>query len=218
MTSSEREAGILTAWEHNAQPWTDIVRRDGIDSRRLVTNQAVLQVIQEHAPGSVLDIGCGEGWLARALSSRGYPVTGVDAVPELVERARQAGGGSFQVASFANIVAGKLAIGADLAVCNFALLGERGVLVIQTVHPLMACGDGQPYVCGWREERWNGFTEPFRAPSPWCFRTLQDWIALLKRTGWALTQLLEPLHPLTARPASLILAAKVPAGSERTDS
>jgi 2-polyprenyl-3-methyl-5-hydroxy-6-metoxy-1,4-benzoquinol methylase len=30
-------------------------------------------------PASVLDVGCGEGWLARALSAHACRVTGVDA-------------------------------------------------------------------------------------------------------------------------------------------
>ena len=36
----------------------------------------------------MLDIGCGEGWLARALEAEGIRVTGIDAVPGLIERAR----------------------------------------------------------------------------------------------------------------------------------
>lgn len=233
MSSSQREADILTAWTQNAGPWTDIVRRREIDSRRLVTDEAVVRFIRQHTPVSVLDIGCGEGWLARAMADLGCPVTGVDAVPELIEQARKAGGGIFHVASFQDIVAGKLAVSTDLAVCNFSLLGKDsveellvgltrlqggpGMLLIQTVHPLMACGEGQPYVSGWREESWSGFAAAFRAPSPWYFRTLQDWIELLSRTGWHLTQLREPLHPVSGRPASLILAAAVPAACNRRD-
>lgn len=234
LSSFHREADILAAWTQNAAPWTDVVRRREIDSRRLVTDDAVLQVIAAHKPASVLDIGCGEGWLARAMADLGCPITGVDAVPELIERARQAGGGIFHVASFQDIVAAKLAVTADLSVCNFSLLGEnsveellvalprlqggRGALVIQTVHPLMACGEGQPYVSGWREESWSGFAAEFRAPSPWYFRTLQDWIALLGRTGWQLTQLHEPLHPVSGKPASLIMAAGVTVACDRGES
>lgn len=119
-SSVHREADILAAWTQNAAPWTDVVRRREIDGRRLVTDDAVLQVIAAHKPASVLDIGCGEGWLARAVADLGCPVTGVDAVPELIERARQAGGGIFYVASFQDIVAAKLAVTADLSVCNFS--------------------------------------------------------------------------------------------------
>ena len=41
-------------------------------------------------PGtSVLDLGCGEGMFCRLATDRGARVTGIDAAPELVERARQ---------------------------------------------------------------------------------------------------------------------------------
>ena len=39
----------------------------------------------------VLDLGCGEGWLARALAAGGLDVTGVDGAPALVEAATAAG-------------------------------------------------------------------------------------------------------------------------------
>ncbi|MGV3561709.1 MAG: class I SAM-dependent methyltransferase [Nocardioides sp.] len=39
--------------------------------------------------GSVLDLGCGHGWLAADLASKGFEVEGVDGSQELVERARR---------------------------------------------------------------------------------------------------------------------------------
>ena len=60
------------------------------------------------APSTVLDIGCGEGWLVRALAERGIRAIGVDVVPSLIERATQAGGGEFRVASYEMIAAGAL--------------------------------------------------------------------------------------------------------------
>jgi 2-polyprenyl-3-methyl-5-hydroxy-6-metoxy-1,4-benzoquinol methylase len=219
------ETAIIESWARNAAPWTESVRRREIESRRLVTDQAVIDVIRQHAPRTVLDIGCGEGWLARALASADVQVTGLDAIAELIERAQQAGGGAFLVASFQDIAAGRVQVSADLAVCNFSLLGKEsieellaalparlgrgGVLVIQTVHPLVACGEGLPYLSGWREESWAGFRASFPSPAPWYFRTLPDWTLLLHRTGWQLRQLHEPLHPATGRPASLILVATV---------
>ena len=38
-------------------------------------------------PSTVLDIGCGEGWLCRALADKGMKVWGVDAIPELITAA-----------------------------------------------------------------------------------------------------------------------------------
>jgi len=75
------------------------VRGNQIESRALVTNQAIVDAVLSRSPSTVLDIGCGEGWLVRALSSHGIDAVGVDVVPELIEHAKQAGGGTFRVSS-----------------------------------------------------------------------------------------------------------------------
>ncbi|MCX4684862.1 class I SAM-dependent methyltransferase [Kitasatospora purpeofusca] len=41
----------------------------------------------------VLDLGCGEGIVARAVAARGASVTGIDPSPRMIEHARAAGGG-----------------------------------------------------------------------------------------------------------------------------
>ncbi|WP_062380931.1 class I SAM-dependent methyltransferase [Demequina pelophila] len=47
----------------------------------------LLPTIPEHAR-TALDVGCGEGHLARALAARGLTVTGIDSDPEAIARAR----------------------------------------------------------------------------------------------------------------------------------
>lgn len=216
------EAKILHSWHCNADAWTQMVRDALLESRRLVTDQAIIDAVLDGQPASVLDIGCGEGWLVRALAARGIQAMGVDAVPALVERARQAGG-NFAVATYEDIVTGKLTQHADAVVCNFSLLGKESVeqllaalpsrletngrLIVQTVHPLIACGE-QVYVDGWRLENWTGFDGAFPAPAPWYFRTLASWIALFATTGWRLRELREPMHPQTGRPASVVFIAQ----------
>lgn len=220
------DAKILDAWQRNAAPWTVAVRGRQIESRRLVTDQAIVDAMLDCAPRSVLDLGCGEGWLARALIAHAVRVIGVDAVPALVARAREAGNGDFRVLSYEDIIAGRLELTVDAVVCNFSLLGEasvenllgalgtlltgRGRLLIQTLHPLVACG-ASPYEDGWRHGSWAGFVGDFADPAPWYFRTLESWVGLLSRHGWQLLQLREPRHPLTQRPASVILIAQVAA-------
>lgn len=61
------DAKILDAWRRNAAPWTAAVRGRQIESRRLMTDRAMVDAVLGRAPRSVLDLGCGEGWLARAL-------------------------------------------------------------------------------------------------------------------------------------------------------
>jgi 2-polyprenyl-3-methyl-5-hydroxy-6-metoxy-1,4-benzoquinol methylase len=213
---------VIDSWHKNAAPWVTAVRDNEIESRTLVTNQAIVDAVRSLSPTTGLDIGCGEGWLARALP--GVAMTGVDAVPELVEAARRAGDGDFRVMSYEEIAQGRLALAVDVAVCNFSLIGEDavaglfraapsylrpgGALVVQTMHPLTACGDA-PYQDGWREGSWAGFNPGFTDPPPWYFRTLGSWVKLYAGHGFRLLDMREPLHPQTGQPASLILVGRL---------
>ncbi|HKG91578.1 MAG TPA: class I SAM-dependent methyltransferase [Gemmatimonadaceae bacterium] len=217
------DAKIIDSWRKNAAPWTDAVRESRIESRALVTNQAIIDAVMSRSPRTALDIGCGEGWLVRELAGRGVRATGVDAVPALVEQAARAGGGEFRVASYEAIAAGELHLAVDVAVANFSLIGKdavdalvrrvpallspRGAFIVQTLHPLVASGD-QPYRDGWRAGSWAGFGAEFTDPAPWYFRTLESWVALLVSSGLRLVELREPPHPATGKPASVVLVAE----------
>jgi len=214
---------IIDSWQRNALPWSDAVRSGSIESRRLVTDHAVVDTVLACQPDTLIDLGCGEGWLGRELRGHGIEVIGVDAVPALVEAARQAGAGDYRVLSYEEIATGGLNVRADALVCNFSLLGKEsvehliqtvprllqpdGALIVQTLHPLMACGDA-PYVDGWRTGSWTGFSEAFSDPAPWYFRTLESWIDLLRASGLRLDALREPIDPRTGKPASVIVVAR----------
>src|SRR5579862_1918650 len=120
------EAGILAAWERNASPWIDAVREHRIESRRLVTDRAIIEAVLSRKPETVLDIGCGEGWLVRALTADGIHAKGVDAIPELIESARSAGG-TFELLSYQDLTSERRDLSANVFVCNFALFGHRSV-------------------------------------------------------------------------------------------
>jgi 2-polyprenyl-3-methyl-5-hydroxy-6-metoxy-1,4-benzoquinol methylase len=68
-----------------------------------VTDQAIVEAVQSRLPKSVLDMGCRVGWLARELSARQIDVVSLDVTAQLVEEARQRGGGEFRVISYKDI-------------------------------------------------------------------------------------------------------------------
>lgn len=213
------DARIIESWRKNAPAWTVAVRENQIESRRQVTDRAIIDAILSRSPRAVLDIGCGEGWLVRELSARNVDVVGIDVVPTFIEEAERAGGGYFRVMSYEAIAAGKFYAWVDVVVCNFALFGKEsvegvfkavpsllnphGAFVVQTLHPVIACGE-LAYQDGWREGSWAGFSPAFTDPAPWYFRTLESWIKLFEDNGLRLAEIREPRHPQTRKPASVI--------------
>lgn len=221
--NAEREERLRRSWDANAGAWAEVVREGRIESRRLATDAAIVEAVAALSPRRVLDVGCGEGWLARALVGSGVDVVGVDGSEALIRRARELGGGEFLVAGYPELVRNPAVAGGsyDAVVCNFALLGEeiaelllalrrrlapQGRLLIQTVHPWSVLGD-EPYRDGWRTEGWQGFAGQFPEPMPWFFRTLGSWIRCLGEAGLAVDEVREPLHPGSGRPLSLLLRA-----------
>ncbi|MEN5110323.1 class I SAM-dependent methyltransferase [Pseudomonas sp. TWI672] len=216
------ETALCLSWQQNAKTWIEAVRSGAIESRRQVTDQAILVAILGRRPEHVLDLGCGEGWLLRALAERGIDATGVDGDASLVEAARVAGSPQVHLASYEQLCNRAVEIGSgyDLICSNFALLQQDiipllaalgallapgGALVIQTLHPWSeAHGD---YQDGWREESFAGVAGKWQ-PMPWYFRTLASWLNALEMAGFRLASLQEPQHPQSTGPQSLLLVAE----------
>jgi len=185
------EEQIAHSWNANAAAWSAAVRGQTIESRRAGTDAAIVEAVLAQQPRTVLDLGCGEGWLARALADRGIAVTGVDGSPALIEAARQLGGGKFFVLPYRDL--GLLGRTFDVAVANFSLLDETlpaeipaSTLIIQTIHPSFAVTDG------WQVETFTKMPGEWREPMPWYFRTLDSWRAALGRIGFEVEEVREP--------------------------
>lgn len=200
------EEQIAKSWTANAAAWRTAVRERSIESRRVATDAAIVDAVLAQRPRTVLDLGCGEGWLARALASRGIEVTGVDGSAELIASAKELGGGEFHVLRYDELP--RLGRTFDVAVANFSLLDEvlpelpAPVVVIQTVHPSFAAADG------WQVEDFATMPGQWREPMPWYFRTLDSWRAALARAGYTLAETREPRHPESGAPLSVILVAR----------
>lgn len=219
-------ARLRTSWDDNAAAWTVAVRDGHIPSRRAGTDAAIVAACMHYTPRRILDVGCGEGWLARTLAAPGRDVLGVDGSAALIDAANALPAPPdaalrFDVAGYDRLVADdRVAHGPwELVVCNFALFEEdlapllravtqrldaHGTLLIQTLHPWAAVGDAR-YVSGWREETFTGFAVAFPTAMPWYFRTLGSWTTVLHDAGLQLRLIDEPLHPDTGRPLSLLL-------------
>ena len=216
-----QEQKIIHSWQANAANWIDIIDSNGIESRRLITNKAIVEAICNVKPLSVLDIGCGEGWLSKELYNNGIEMTGVDVIPELIEKAKEKTIGNFFVASYEDIYLNKISFSKlfDAIVINFALIGKEstenllsflpelltasGKLFIQTLHP----DSRKPmndYESGWKEGSWDGLGGQFSLPYQWYFRTMEDWLLLLGQSGFNKIITIEVLHPHSGRPLSVL--------------
>ncbi len=221
---SLNDAKIIDSWRKNASPWVTAVRERQIESRRLSTDGAIVDAVLDNSPRSVIDIGCGEGWLSRKLAASGIQVLGIDVVPELISEAQRAGGGEFQVAAYEEVIAGAIDARADVVVCNFSLLGKESVeglfaaipallnpmgsYIVQTLHPKSASNDS-PYQDGWRVGSWDGFSTDFIDPAPWYFRTTESWKQLFHDSGFRLQEVREPTLPAGGEPVSIVFIAEV---------
>lgn len=203
---------IILSWQHNAKNWIDLLDRKGIGSRR-ITNQAIVQTVCSNLNqgAQVLDLGCGEGWLTRALSGeKNFDVIGFDATKELIAHAKQQSENEFHVVSYQDIIDKKETTRSpfDGIVCNYCLyqnaeveilirtlhdyLLPTGKLFIQTIHPYFLIESGRQYKSQWIENAWDGLDGLFTHPHAWFARTLETWVEVFKRARYDVHDLIEP--------------------------
>ncbi len=221
MTDHDLHTRIARSWTDNADAWTRVVRDGLIPGRRAGTDEAIVAASLTLGDGPLLDVGCGEGWLVRELGVRGVRADGIDVSASLIDRARELGGGAFDVAAYDSLEADPdIAAGPwQSIVCNFSLLGDpvypllaalrqrlapHGALLIQTVHPWSARGRA-PYESAWRTESFDAFAVAFPSPMPWYYRTLCAWFDEIALAGLRVVRLLEPVNAVTGAPLSLLL-------------
>jgi 2-polyprenyl-3-methyl-5-hydroxy-6-metoxy-1,4-benzoquinol methylase len=222
---------IEHSWETNAEAWTSAVRTGAIPSRVAGTDEAVLDAVGDLRPCRVLDVGCGEGWLARELARRGCDVTGFDGSSKLIARAQESSSAHFLLLSYADFIEDPDRIQGvfDRVVCNYSLFEEdlepllrllytkvacNGLLVVQTLHPIHALASGNPYQSGWRTETFESMGEKFHSSMPYFLRTFAGWCEQLRASGFTVSRCIEPGPSPSGKPLSLILVAEKSSSNE----
>jgi 2-polyprenyl-3-methyl-5-hydroxy-6-metoxy-1,4-benzoquinol methylase len=221
----EDESPILKSWHANAAQWIAALDGEELETRKLITNQAIINTIVAHQPSSILDVGCGEGWLCKALQEHDISTLGIDGVAELIQHARKKGPGHFEVHSFEALISGSFTPLNlfDGVVFNFCLYEKEitnqllleaikwvkphGNLFIQTLHPFSILVPDETYADGWKTESWVGLKRSFTHPYNWFYRTMASWIKTVQDAGWKNLHLQEPIHPIHMKPVSLIMTA-----------
>ncbi|MHB1500243.1 MAG: class I SAM-dependent methyltransferase [Candidatus Dormibacteria bacterium] len=154
---SEGEAGRgrLDGWEDRAQSWIRWARKPNFDAYWLYRETFFSEVVPP--PGrATLEVGCGEGRVARDLVARGHSVTAVDPSPTLLQAASAADPIStyrlaraeqlpFADAAFDLVVAYNSLMDVDempQAVAEAArVLAPQGNLAVCVTHPVSDAGD-----------------------------------------------------------------------------
>ncbi len=83
------EEQISRAWDKVAEEWTTRYDEYGDINRRCIVDPTIFRLIGSVAGLSILDAGCGNGYLCRLLAKKGARIVGVDISERLVEIAKQ---------------------------------------------------------------------------------------------------------------------------------
>ncbi len=210
---------ITQSWDRNAAAWTRAVREGLIPSRRIATDQAIVDAVMAKQPQRVLDAGCGEGWLLRRLHECGVrELVGFDASAALIQSIPDSLGAKLHVATYDDVARRAVSFGAgfDAIICNFAILEEQiaaylgalggmltphGALFIQTLP------DGPNDTSEWRTETFQSMDGTWQ-PMPYFFRTRAGWEHALQESGLRLVDLQEPADPESGRKLSMLFEVR----------
>lgn len=149
------EVGTLAeAWEREASAWAEWATALGHDHYYWRFDRPALLALLPPPGRRTLDLGCGEGRLARELTELGHEVVGVDASGTLIEAARAHGSATFVHGDAACLPFAPASF--DLVVSNLALqdlddlegavkeaarvLEADGLFGFSIVHPFKSAG------------------------------------------------------------------------------
>ena len=203
-------------WGSDAENWVRWARAPGHD-HYWVYRAAFFDLVPP--PGaSAVELGCGEGRVARDLGARGHRVVGVDSSSALVRSAREADpSGCYAVADAAAVPCASASFDLAVAYNSLQVVGDMpgtvseaarllrrgGHFCVCVSHPVTDIGrfvrgeNGdvfalrQPYFDSQRVDEtveWDGLPMTFRG---WTY-TLEDYFSALESTGLVVEHLREP--------------------------
>ncbi len=215
---------LRQAWEDNAASWVDWARSPEIDHGFWRLNLPTLLDLLPRPEGvTALDVGCGEGRLAREMKSLGYRVIGLESSASLRAAAREADP-EFEVfladaadmpfpdESFELAVASLALMNMDdmpAAVSEVArVLKQGGTFCFSVLHPINTWGDAGD-VAYFDTVAYDELVEADGAEMTFhdTHRPLSAYFAALEAAGFVVESLREP-RPDEAHAASHPAAAR----------
>jgi len=76
---------IQKQWEENAEAFAELIAGAGTPHHKNILNPCVEELLGDVKGKSLLDAGCGEGYLARHYTKKGADVIAIDLSPRLIE-------------------------------------------------------------------------------------------------------------------------------------
>jgi SAM-dependent methyltransferase len=213
-------------WEREARNWIAWARAPGHDAYWDHSGPPFFELLPP-AGRATLEVGCGEGRVARDLAARSHRVTGVDASPTLLAAARASDPGGryvladaaalpFDDATFDLVVAFNSLMDIDDMAGAVREAGRvleaGGRLCICVTHPLADAGrweSREPDAAFVVEGSYFGrrrFEETFERDGlvisfhGWCY-PLEDYVRALEEAGFLVEALREPAAPEAASKA-----------------
>jgi len=221
-------------WSRVASDWIEWARTPNHDAFWAYRDQ--LRAYIGRGEGEALDIGCGEGRVARLLKECGLRVVAVDPVEQFVTAAAAADSshdyaiaaaaelpfkdGRFDLAVLYNVLMDVEDVSAALKEAK-RVLRTSGMVFISIVHPLTDCGrfidtdPDAPYVrieTYFGRRRFEGIEERdgLRMHFAGWSQPLESYAAALEDVGFAITSLREPVPNIGSRGDHLDLWRRIP--------
>ena len=179
---------LAGSWEEHADAWIRWARASPHDGFAEGTWPALRELLPPPGPGTVVDLGCGEGRGSRELRALGYRVVGADYSPTLTRAARA----SCPAIPVVRADAAALPFtgrSADLVVACMSLLDfddfegavteigrvlrPRGQLCLAVVHPFISAQDE-----GTLHTPWSRFSRPYLQTRRYTDRVERDGLAM----------------------------------------